>query len=147
MIDQENPTRRTFLDGLIGFCSGVTAAALAIPSGLYLWPAAKGGESEKVEVDGADTMSPGDSRMVRVGGKAVIVVRKRDGFEAYSAECTHLGCLVTWSAPENQFVCPCHAAVFDASGNVVSGPPPAPLPPYRVQEVDGKVYISAMQQA
>ena len=36
-----------------------------------------------------------------------------------------------------------HAAVFDAKGRVVSGPPPAPLPVYAVKEVSGKVYVSA----
>jgi Rieske Fe-S protein len=46
---------------------------------------------------------------------------------ALSATCTHLGCQVRWDARSTTFRCPCHGGVFDAQGNVVSGPPPAPL--------------------
>lgn len=53
------------------------------------------------------------------------------GFLALSATCTHLGCLVRWRTDDGQFVCPCHSGRFDADGNVVSGPPPAPL--YRIE--------------
>ena len=46
---------------------------------------------------------------------------------ALSATCTHLGCQVRWDAEAASFRCPCHGGVFDASGNVVAGPPPRPL--------------------
>ena len=66
-----------------------------------------------------------------------------EGVVAYSAVCTHLGCLVKWESAKREFLCPCHAAIFDAEGRVVSGPAPAPLPPYKVKEVGGKVYVSS----
>lgn len=137
------PTRRTILDWVIGLCSAISGMAMTIPALLYLWPAARGGATKSVELEGADNMALGASRTIQVGGKAVIVVRHRAGFTALSAICTHLGCLVKWSASQNEFLCPCHAGVFDANGQVVSGPPPAPLPKYAVKEVGGKVYISA----
>jgi len=34
---------------------------------------------------------------------------------------------VRWNAESSQFRCPCHGGVFDREGNVVDGPPPAPL--------------------
>lgn len=46
---------------------------------------------------------------------------------ALSATCTHLGCQVRWDAATTKFRCPCHGGVFDQEGNVVEGPPPAPL--------------------
>lgn len=46
---------------------------------------------------------------------------------ALSATCTHLGCQVRWDTKSATFRCPCHGGVFDALGNVVEGPPPAPL--------------------
>ena len=46
---------------------------------------------------------------------------------ALSATCTHLGCQVRWHADATRFQCPCHGGMFDASGNVVSGPPPRGL--------------------
>lgn len=46
---------------------------------------------------------------------------------ALSGTCTHLGCQVRWDAEGSRFRCPCHGGVFDAAGNVVSGPPPRGL--------------------
>lgn len=143
MEPKEPTTRRGFLNWLIGVCTAVTGAALAIPGVAYLWPAAKGGGASKVEVAGATDLQPGQSVSVQVGSQAVIVVRDRSGFKAFSASCTHLGCLVKWDGGRNEFFCPCHAAVFDANGQVVSGPPPAPLLEYVVKEVADKVLVSA----
>lgn len=137
----EQPTRRGFIDLIIALGSGITALALLVPSLMYLWPAAKGGGAEKVEVEGAQSLAPGRARTIQVGSQAVIVLRKRSGFEAYSASCTHLGCLVKWDAGKKEFLCPCHAAVFDENGKVVSGPPPAPLPQWQVKEVGEKVFV------
>ncbi len=59
-----------------------------------------------------------------------------DGFIAYSAICTHMGCVVEWY-PEKQFsfdfphlFCPCHQSVFDIfhGAKVLAGPAPRPLP-------------------
>jgi Rieske Fe-S protein len=144
MDTQSKPTRRGFLDLIIAVGSGITALAMTIPAVLYLWPAAKGGAAEAVELEGAAGMSPGQSKTLQVAGMPVIVVRTRSGFAAFSASCTHLGCLVKWEADKNHFSCPCHAAVFDENGGVVSGPPPAPLPPYAIKEVGDKVYVSPM---
>lgn len=143
MDPNEPQTRRGFLDWLIALSAAITGAALAIPGLAYLWPAAKGGGAQRVEVPGAADMAPGQSLSIQVGTKVVIVVRSRSGYKAFSASCTHLGCLVKWEGAREEFFCPCHAAVFDAGGRVVSGPPPAPLVEYVVKEVGDKVYVSA----
>jgi Rieske Fe-S protein len=57
----------------------------------------------------------------------VFLDRDGDGYRALSAVCTHLGCRVSWDAPKQQFLCPCHGGVYDREGRVVAGPPPAPL--------------------
>lgn len=137
------PTRRGFLDWLVAACSAITAGAMTIPGLMYLWPAARGGKAEDVEVKDAPNMKPGEHTMVQFRGKAVIVRREASGYSAYSAVCTHLGCLVKWESSRQEFLCPCHAAVFDAKGRVVSGPAPAPLPEYRVKEISGKVYVGS----
>ncbi len=143
MNESKQSARRSFLDWLIGLFSAVTGAAMALPAMMYLWPAARGGGDQNVEVDGAVNMFPGESRMVQVAGKAVILVRGRAGFVAFSASCTHLGCLVTWDGGRKAFLCPCHAAVFDENGGVVSGPPSERLHEYRVKEVGEKVFVLA----
>jgi cytochrome b6-f complex iron-sulfur subunit len=142
MNTEQMPTRRGFLDWIIALCSAIAAAAMTIPSVLYLWPAARGGGSENVEVEGAADIAPGQSRTIQLGSQVVIVVRHRDGFKAFSAVCTHLGCLVKWDPAKKGFLCPCHAAVFDENGAVLSGPPPAPLPEYVVKEIGDKVFVS-----
>ncbi|MEK6799074.1 MAG: Rieske 2Fe-2S domain-containing protein [Planctomycetota bacterium] len=136
-------TRRSFLDWLIALFSTIAGAAMAIPAMMYLWPAAKGGAAEDVEVKNAGSLKPGDSAMVQVRGKAVIVVREATGYSAYLAVCPHLGCLVKWEGGRKEFLCPCHAAVFSSAGQVVSGPAPGPLTEYKVKEVGGKVLVSS----
>ena len=136
------PTRRGFLDWAVGVATAGAGAVLAVPALLYLWPAARGGKHVVAKVENAAQLQPGDATMVQLAGKAVIVVRGRSGYRAFSAVCTHLGCLVKWDAAAKEFKCPCHAAVFDENGRVVSGPPPAPLPEYVVKEIDGQVLVS-----
>lgn len=138
---KQQPTRRRFLDWVIGLGSAITGAALLLPSLMYLWPAAKGGGPAKVEVEGALSLAPGQAIILQVGSLPVIVLRTRSGFKAFSASCTHLGCLVKWDENKREFLCPCHAAVFDENGKVVSGPPPAPMPELKVKEVGDKVFV------
>jgi menaquinol-cytochrome c reductase iron-sulfur subunit len=46
---------------------------------------------------------------------------------ALDSTCTHLGCRVSWDAEAQVLRCPCHGGVYDATGAVTAGPPPAPL--------------------
>lgn len=136
-------TRRTFLDLLLVLFSAMAGLAMTVPGLMYLWPAARGGGAENVEIEGAGAMAVGEAKMVQIAGKAVIVIRDGSGFKAFSASCTHLGCLVKWDRANKELLCPCHAAVFDANGGVVSGPAPSPLPAYKVKEIGERVYVSA----
>ena len=51
------------------------------------------------------------------GGKAdarVFVKRGPDGsLTAFSAVCTHLGCVVNYDRLKDQFICPCHGGIYD----------------------------------
>jgi cytochrome b6-f complex iron-sulfur subunit len=69
------------------------------------------------------------------------VIHTKAGFAAFSAACTHVACLVTWNEATQQIFCPCHGAYFDTKGNVLSGPPPRPLPAFPVSVVGEKIYI------
>jgi Rieske Fe-S protein len=57
----------------------------------------------------------------------VFIEKDGDTYRALSATCTHLGCRVNWDAATSHYKCPCHGGTYDRQGNVVSGPPPAPL--------------------
>lgn len=56
----------------------------------------------------------------------VFIFRNGRGFQAISAICTHLRCIVRHNA-EGTFSCPCHGSRFDEKGRVIGGPAPKPL--------------------
>jgi rieske iron-sulfur protein len=67
------------------------------------------------------------------------------GVLAYSAMCTHLGCIVSdWAKDEKLFVCPCHEAKFDPmqEGKVISGPASRALPVLPLKVDDGKLVVA-----
>jgi Rieske Fe-S protein len=60
-----------------------------------------------------------------VSQKPVYVARDSAGqLTVLSAVCTHLGCTVPWIDKQNKFICPCHQAIFDATGRLIGGPAP-----------------------
>jgi Rieske Fe-S protein len=61
---------------------------------------------------------------------------------ALSAVCTHLTCTVRYEASSGTIFCPCHNGRFDLAGNVVSGPPPAPLETFKVEVVGEDIFVS-----
>lgn len=58
----------------------------------------------------------------------VLVTQTKTGnFKAFSATCTHSGCIVT-GVRDNQIACGCHGARFDPeSGSPIEGPAKSPL--------------------
>jgi Rieske Fe-S protein len=60
---------------------------------------------------------------------------------AMHSTCTHLGCRTSYDAESKQIVCPCHGGVYDVNGQVVAGPPPAPLPQLNARVEDGTVFV------
>jgi Rieske Fe-S protein len=62
---------------------------------------------------------------------------------AFNATCTHLGCLVTWDAGGQVFKCPCHGGVYDRTGAVKEGPPPAPLAKVSTRVDGNRVLVQA----
>ena len=60
---------------------------------------------------------------------------------AMQSTCTHLGCRTSYDRQSKRIKCPCHGGVFDTQGNVVDGPPPAPLPRLTTRVMDGQVQV------
>ena len=72
----------------------------------------------------------------------IVVNTAAGGVKAFSAICTHLGCVVDWNKGKNVIQSPCHDGRFNAvTGAVVSGPPPRALPAYELSVKDGKIYV------
>lgn len=65
------------------------------------------------------------------GGRPVLIIRKADDeFLVFSTVCTHEACEVETPKPNDADIqCLCHGSRFNvATGKVVTGPAPAPLP-------------------
>ena len=74
---------------------------------------------------------------------------KRDtlGVMAMVATCTHLGCEVNYHADKKQWICPCHASIYDEEGRNVSGPAPHALHRVAVErKSDGSLIINTSKQ-
>jgi cytochrome b6-f complex iron-sulfur subunit len=67
------------------------------------------------------------------------------GFLALGRTCTHLGCTVPWVKKDQQFACPCHASVFDITGEVLGPPAERALDLYPVRIENGIVKVDLGQ--
>jgi quinol---cytochrome c reductase iron-sulfur subunit, bacillus type len=132
--------RRRFLAAAIAAVQGALGATLAFILGGAVaapsfgtrrtawWPAAA------IDDLTDDEPTPVAIRVTREDGYSQVVERQvvflvKSGAEvtALSSTCTHLGCRVSWNADSQTLRCPCHGGVFDRTGAVKAGPPPAPL--------------------
>lgn len=67
-----------------------------------------------------------------------------DGVVAYSAVCTHNGCIISHLKNQNDLVCDCHGSTFDAGdhGKVVVGPATRRLAILPLKMVDGTLTVA-----
>ena len=108
----------------------------------FLFPRRRKTEPQRIYITSADELRRDGTRTFRdLAGHDVLLVETSKGYRAISTTCTHLGCHVYWEPENTRFFCPCHEAVFDVDGNVVSGPPPRPLARYDVEEESGAIYV------
>ena len=135
-------SRRDFISWVIKGGLLTTLAGMLFPALSYLWPVTQGGPvGSSEEVGTLDEIPVWGSKKVILGGSAVLLIRTPDQVKAFSAICTHLGCLVEWNGQKKGIDCPCHAGLFDLDGRVVSGPPPRALPAHDVWVADGKIFV------
>lgn len=74
------------------------------------------------------SIPPGEAKIIVKDKKKLAVYRNTAGeFKAFSAVCTHMGCVVDWNNAEKSWDCPCHGTRFDPNGEVMEGPAFDPL--------------------
>jgi Rieske Fe-S protein len=133
-------TRRDYLRILVTVSAGLAAGAAGVAVGLFR----RHGAGTAAPVRVADRLDPGQAVAFRYPGEddRALAIRLPDGrLVGWSAVCTHLACAVLWRAEDGQLECPCHDGVFDpATGEVVAGPPPRPLPGVRLREDTGGIW-------
>jgi cytochrome b6-f complex iron-sulfur subunit len=154
-IDQN---RRNVMNLILVGSAGVTVAGLGIPYLYFFMPPTPSGAGGKVVAKDAlgieiklkdylESKLPGDRSLVQglKGDATYLIVKDDKTLEDFglNAICTHLGCVVPWSAPNNKFICPCHGSQYDTNGAVVRGPAPLPLAlAHRETSEDGKVIFA-----
>jgi thiosulfate dehydrogenase [quinone] large subunit len=74
---------------------------------------------------------------------AYVVQPTKGEFLAFSAVCTHAGCTVNFAQAVEQFQCPCHGSIYSAAtGDVIQGPAPRPLPAIGLEIAGGDIYVT-----
>lgn len=133
--------RRRFLASCLGGIAALAAAGVLYPVYRYLAPQADRKQSAKVTVPESE-VKEGEAKFIQYAGSAAVLVRKRGGeLAAFSAVCTHLGCIVQWQKERQGFLCPCHGGQFSAEGAVIAGPPPKPLQKIPVAVANGIITV------
>ncbi|TMR12978.1 Rieske (2Fe-2S) protein [Nonomuraea turkmeniaca] len=120
-------------------CGGSTDTATAGGATESSAPQASAAESSAAPAGGALAKTAD----IPVGGgtifkdQKIVVTQPAEGeFKAFSAVCTHKGCLVS-SVESSAIVCACHNSKFNiADGAVTGGPAEKPLPEQQIK-VDG----------
>ena len=129
-----------------GVAPGGQAATSAASSPMASGQAA--GMAQGAGITGTTGTLLGLVKDIPVGGgvvfldKKVVVTQPAKGvFKAFSAVCTHVGCICNKVA-NGTIDCPCHGSEFKITdGAVVTGPAPAPLPSRTITVADGKIML------
>ncbi len=135
--------RQEFLKLLQRGLALVGVTALVAPIAAYFYPSRLVEvPSEPVLVSPEADLPPNTAKTVRFGRYPALVLNTPVGLRAYSAVCTHFGCIVKWDEGKGQIACPCHEGYFSPiDGSVLAGPPPEALLALSVQVNDGQIYV------
>ena len=143
--DNAPKLRRPFIKWLLGFSIFATLGGVLTPIIGYLWPPARKttGQGSRIRVASYSELEAAGGMVVPVEDQPVVLaIGANLEVNAFSAICTHLGCVVKWESTGRYIICPCHDGRFNAqTGAVISGPPPSPLPRYNVTVDGDDVYV------
>ncbi|MEV0533452.1 Rieske (2Fe-2S) protein [Kitasatospora sp. NPDC050463] len=133
-------SRRTLLCG---------AAAVLAAGGGALAVSGCSSSSSSTSTGSKTPVDVGPAAAVPVGGgtvyrdQKIVVTQPTAGeYKAFSAKCTHAGCIVD-QVKNQKIQCPCHGSMFAiGDGAVLDGPAPTPLPAYSVAVEGGNLKVT-----
>jgi Rieske Fe-S protein len=144
--------------GLVGLASAITACGAGSSSSAAAGnpattPAAAGsttaggaaagsaGSSAGTKALAATSEIPVGSGMIFPGPQVVVTQPTAGEFKAFSAVCTHMGCIVN-QISNGTIDCPCHGSQYSiTTGDVVAGPAPRPLPAKQIKVSGSSVFL------
>ncbi|MEV7679335.1 Rieske (2Fe-2S) protein [Streptomyces sp. NPDC088341] len=129
--------RRTVLKGVaFAGVAGIGVAGCSTES--KLGHAEDPTPTEAVELGAADDIPVGGAKLFREQ-RLVVSCPARGEYKAFSAQCTHAGCLLE-KLEGTVGDCPCHGSKFDVTtGEAIHGPATVPLPEVPVTARGGKL--------
>lgn len=155
--------RRGFMKAATLALGGAVGVVLAVPLVRYfLFPVGRkvvSSSGEPVDVMPAAALVPG-APPVQV---AIVAAEQRDAWgtrdkvavgsawvskdeagkvTAFSGQCPHLGCAVSFDGGAGVYRCPCHKSAFARTGEQQAGPSKRGLDPLPVKVEDGRVKIT-----
>ena len=124
-------TRRRFISLLLGWSAFLLSMATSAAATLrFLVPNVLYEPPSRFKL-GIPTDYP-TGMVVKNDEQRLFIIHTTEGFQALSAICTHLRCVVNWDARRSVYLCPCHGSIFNTKGEVTGGPAPKPLEWYRI---------------
>lgn len=142
-MSEQTTTRRSFLDRLWKVLGLAALLEFSAVTTAYLWPRKKKEVDDQNAIVEAGPVAEFTPASVTAfpAGRFYLVRLQDGGFLAISSTCSHLQCTVQWREKDRTFPCPCHASVFDMTGQVVNPPAPRPLDLYAVTIESGVVKV------
>jgi cytochrome b6-f complex iron-sulfur subunit len=136
---------RTLTAWLLSTSIGGLVLAVLYPSARYLIPPAAA-ESPTASVTlpfKPEDVAADTGKIFKFGNQPGILIRTPAGeLRAFSAVCTHLGCIVQYRPDLAHIWCACHNGHYDLNGKNIAGPPPRPLEEYAVNTRNDRIVVS-----
>ena len=118
-----------------------TSSAGAMPSDGAAMGSSGAGTMTTGTVLGSAKEIPVGSGKIFTDAKVVVTQPVKGKYHAFSAVCTHVGCILNQIA-DGKIDCPCHGSEFRITdGSLVTGPANGPLPKKKIKIVKGKIVL------
>ena len=144
MDDRKSGSRRSFINYFLGGGALTFFAAVGYPVLKYFTPPpVSESNTGSVSAGKVEEYGENEAKVVKFGNKPALVIRRSgQEFKAFIAVCTHLSCTVQYLSDDHVIWCACHNGKYDLNGINVSGPPPRPLTPLKVNISNDEIFLT-----